>query len=175
MLVVGPQLRWGIAARPGPRAGAYRLANALAASRRTGRACVIADFRASTAFDAVSPAAGYLGGVVLPGAEAALAALCARTALLPRIGLTAAPPPIGTSTVEALRSGTVYGLAGQAEAIIGHLKRELGPSAVVIATGWDMPPAESVIWQSIDEADELLTLDGLRLVADLSPGWRQGR
>jgi type III pantothenate kinase len=169
MLVVGPKLRWGIAVRPGAPAAPYRLANALAAIRRAGRACVIVDFGASTVFDVVSPSAGYLGGLVVPRAEAALAALCERTALLPRIELTVSPPPIGTSTAEALRSGAVYGFAGQVEAIIRRLKRELGTSAVVIATGRNTPPAESVIRQSIDEVEELLTLDGLRLVTDLNP------
>ena len=63
-----------------------------------------------------------------------------------------------------MRSGIVYGFAGQVDGIVGRLRAELGPDAPVIATGGLAHHLVPSFTESIDTVDELLTLEGLRLV-----------
>jgi type III pantothenate kinase len=144
---------------------AHRLAGLLAARARVDGACVIADFGAVTTYDAVSAAGEYLGGVVMPSAQAALGALRERASLLPKVALTVPASPVGTSTAGALRSGTVHGFAGQVTAIVGRLRRELGGRARVIATGAGAVDLARLAAGTVDEVDGLLTLTGLRMIA----------
>jgi type III pantothenate kinase len=144
----------------------HRLANVIAVRDRVRSACVITDFGATVTFDAVAASGAYLGGLAIPRAETALDALCERAPLLSRVRLTAPRSPIGSSTVDALRSGLVYGFAGQVEAIIRRLRDELGGRVRVIATGARSAAATHSIREDVDEVDELLTLDGLRLAAE---------
>ena len=90
-------------------------------------------------------------------------ALTSRAAKLPRIDLGPPRMLIGKSTVDAIRSGIVYGFAGQVDAIITRLHAELGDEAHTIATGG---LAEHIVpfTEEIDETDDLLTLTGLRLL-----------
>ena len=62
-------------------------------------------------------------------------ALIGRTAKLPQIALEAPDRAIGRNTVEALKSGIVYGFAGQVEAIVARIRAEIGVRAKVVATG----------------------------------------
>lgn len=143
----------------------HRLANVIAVRDRVRGACVITDFGATVMFDAVAASGAYLGGLAIPRAETALDALCERAPQLPRVRLTAPRSPIGGSTVDALRSGLVHGFAGQVEGIIRRLRDELGGRVRVIATGAGSA-ATHAIREEVDEVDELLTLDGLRLAAE---------
>lgn len=168
MLVAGSSLsRAGMPSCNGhDDVGAHRLGNVLAAYDHVRDACVVVDFGAVIAYDAVSASGEYLGGVMMPRAETALHALCGRTSMLSRVELTVPPSPIGRSTVDALRSGAVHGFAGQVEAIIRRLRHELGGRATVIATGAAAPAIVPMIREPIDEVDELLTLNGLRLTVE---------
>src|SRR6202041_1054349 len=71
---------------------------------------------------------------------------------------------MGKSTVDAIRSGIVYGFAGQVEGIVRRLRAELGPATFVIATGGLAALLVPYIRETIDEVDDLLTLTGLRLI-----------
>ena len=42
---------------------------------------------------------------------------------------------IGKTTVDAIRSGVVYGFAGQVDGIVRRLRAELGAETATIATG----------------------------------------
>jgi type III pantothenate kinase len=70
---------------------------------------------------------------------------------------------IGRSTQAAIRSGMVYGFAGQVDGILGRIRDELGVEATTIATG-GLASAITPFCHEIDEVDDLLTLTGLRLV-----------
>ena len=71
---------------------------------------------------------------------------------------------IGKSTVDAIRSGIVYGFAGQVEGIVRRLRDELGDGITVIATGGLARALVPYIRETIDEVDDFLTLTGLRLI-----------
>ena len=81
------------------------------------------------------PPGEYLGGIITPGAEISIDALYERAAKLPKVELAEPRSLIGKSTVDAIRSGIVYGFAGQVEGIVGRLRDELGEDTKVIATG----------------------------------------
>ena len=170
MLVVGPGVRTGMPIRTdNPRElGADRLVNALAAWTRFARACIVVDFGTAITYDVVSAGGEYLGGIISPGIEISLEALALRAAKVPQIELGEPRALIGKTTADAVRSGIVYGFAGQVDGIVGRLRAELGGDAPVIATGGLAHHLVPSFTESIDTVDELLTLEGLRLVWELN-------
>jgi type III pantothenate kinase len=114
-------------------------------------------------FDVVGPDGDFLGGVLVPGVEISLAALTARGAKLPNIDLEPPRTVIGKSTVDAIRSGVIYGFAGAIDGILRRLLDELGDETDVIATG-GLASAIVPFTVHIDAVDDLLTLTGLRLL-----------
>ncbi len=166
MLVVGPGIKTGVAIRiDNPRElGADRLVNAVAGYARAEGACIVVDFGTAITYDAISADGELLGALMAPGAAISIEALTERAAKLPKIELAAPRALIGKSTIEAIRSGVVYGFAGAADAIIRRLRdEELGQEALAIATGG---LAEHIVpfCDEIDDTDDLLTLTGLRLI-----------
>jgi type III pantothenate kinase len=163
--VVGPGLRTGmpILMDNPHEVGADRIVNAVAAFDRFGRACISVDFGTTINYDVVSSAGEYLGGVIAPGVEISLEAMSRRAARLFNIDLVEPQQTIGKSTQAAVLAGTVYGFAGQVDAIVGRIRVELGEDAVAVATGGLAGPIVPHCDQ-IDEVDDLLTLTGLRLL-----------
>src|SRR4051794_38146584 len=137
MLVVGPGIRTGMALRyDNPREiGPDRLVNAVAAYERVRGACVVVDFGTAVTFDPVSGDGEYLGGIITPGVEISMEALTARAAALPRIDLAPPRALIGKTTIDAIRSGVIYGFAGQVDGILRRLRAEMGNELEAIATG----------------------------------------
>ena len=165
MLAVGPGIKTGMALRyDNPREiGPDRLVNAVAAYERVKGACVVVDFGTAVTFDPVSAEGEYLGGIIMPGVEISMEALTNRAAALPKIELGAPRSLIGKTTVDAIRSGVIYGFAGAVDGIMRRLRAEMGPETETIATGG---LAEHIVpfTEEIDETDDLLTLTGLRLL-----------
>jgi type III pantothenate kinase len=172
MLAVGPSIRTGMPIRiDNPReVGADRLVNAVAAYDRLGGPCIVVDFGTAITYDAVSAAGEYLGGIITPGAEISIEALTERAAKLPKVEIAEPRSLIGKSTVDAIRSGIVYGFAGQVEGIVRRLREELGRDTPVIATGGLARAVVPFILETIDEVDDLLTLTGLRLIFERNTG-----
>jgi type III pantothenate kinase len=165
MLVVGPGLKTGIPIRmDNPReVGPDRLVNAVAAYERYKGPCIVVDFGTANTFDVVSAEGEYVGGIIALGIEISLEALTERAARLPKVDLEEPRSLIGKSTIDAIRSGVIYGVASQVDGIVHRIRRELGEEADAIATGG---LAEHIVphTETIDEVDDLLTLTGLRLI-----------
>jgi type III pantothenate kinase len=165
MPVVGPGLRTGMPIRyDNPREiGPDRLVNAVAAYARLGGPCVVVDFGTAVTYDIVSADGEYLGGVIFPGVEISLEALTERAAALPKIDLTPPRTLIGKTTVDAIRSGILYGFAAMVDGMLVRLREELGDGTRAIATGG---LADAIVphCHEIEEVDDLLTLTGLRLI-----------
>jgi type III pantothenate kinase len=165
MLVVGPGVKTGMPIRmDNPReVGPDRLVNAVAAHARFGGPCIVVDFGTANTFDIVSAEGEYVGGIIALGVEISLEALTERAARLPKVDLAEPRSLIGKSTIEAIRSGVVYGVAAQVDGIVRRLWSELGEEADAVATGG---LAEHIVphTETIDEIDDLLTLTGLRLI-----------
>jgi type III pantothenate kinase len=165
MVVVGPGIRTGMPIRyDNPREiGPDRLVNAVAAYDRLGGPCVVVDFGTAITWDPVSADGEYLGGIISPGVEISLEALTERAAALPKVDVVAPRSLIGKTTIDAIRSGVVYGTAGQVDGIVRRLRAELGQETRTIATG-GLAHAIVPYCETIDEVDDLLTLTGLRLI-----------
>jgi type III pantothenate kinase len=148
--------------------GADRVVNTLAAHHLYGGACVVVDFGTSTNYDAVSAKGEFLGGALAPGIEISLDALASRAAQLRKVELAVPRSPIGKSTVEALQSGMIYGVAGQVDGLVRRFLAELeapGAPAAVIATG-GLAPLVLPVSETLQHHEPDLTLIGLRLVFD---------
>jgi type III pantothenate kinase len=150
MLEVGPGLKTGMALRyDNPR--------------EIGGPAICVDFGTSVNFDIVGREGDFLGGVLVPGVEISLAALTSRGARLPQVDLLPPRAVIGKSTVDAIRSGVIYGFAGAIDGILRRLLDELGDDTDVIATG-GLAGAIVPFTELIDGVDDMLTLTGLRLL-----------
>jgi len=155
---------------PQPRSiGADRLANAAAAATLYGVPAVVVDFGTAVTFDVVSAAGNYIGGVIAPGLEAMTSFLYQRTALLPKLTLREPESAIGKTTRGAMLAGAVYGYRGLVREIIAKIRTESFPrrKVRVVATGGY---AQLIAQQlpEIEAVHERLTLDGLRLIANLN-------
>ena len=164
-LLVGPDIKSGMPIRIDrpQELGADRLVNAIAAYERVGGACIAVDFGTAINYDVVSSAGEYLGGVIAPGVEISLEALSQRAERLFKIDLVEPHQTIGKSTQAAVLAGVVYGFAGQVDAIVGRLREELGEEATTIATG-GFAAAIVPFCEQVDEVDDRLTLQGLKLI-----------
>jgi type III pantothenate kinase len=165
MLVVGPGLKTGMAIRyDNPREiGADRLVNAVALRERFGGPAVCVDFGTATTFDVVSADGEYVGGSLMTGIEISLDALTERGARLPKVELAPPRTVIAKNTIDAIRSGVVFGYAGAVDAILRRIYDELGGKVSVVATG-GLGHLVVPFTEEIEEVDDLLTLTGLRLV-----------
>jgi type III pantothenate kinase len=165
LLFVAPGIKLGMPVRTdNPReVGADRLMNAVAAFDKVQGACVVVDFGTSINYDVVSAEGEYLGGAIAPGVQISMDALTQRASKLVKVEIEAPAAAIGRNTQAALRSGIVYGFAGQVDGIVGRIREELGVEATAIATG-GLAPAIAPFCDELDDVDDLLTLTGLRLV-----------
>ena len=170
LLVLGPGTRTGIPIRyDDPReVGPDRIANAVAARERYGSPSIVVDFGTSTNFDVVSAEGEYIGGVLAPGIEVSMEALFGRAARLVKVDYVAPETAIGKTTESALRSGLVYGFAGQVDGIVERIRGELGDDrAQVVATG-GLAELITPHSRTVATIDPFLTLEGLRLVWELN-------
>ena len=151
--------------------GADRIVNAVAAFARYRQAVIVVDFGTAITFDCVSAANEYLGGVIVPGIAISLDALASRTAKLPPVDISTPPPKaIGTNTVDAIKSGLLFGYGALVDGIISRLRKEYLPDKpIVIATG-GMAALIAPYTETIVQVEPMLTLEGLRLLYDENTG-----
>ena len=149
--------------------GADRLANAAAVADLYGCPAIVVDFGTAVTFDVVSERHSYIGGVIAPGLEAMTNFLYQRTALLPRLSLKEPHRAVGKSTVEAMRSGAIFGYRGLIREILAQIRAEQfsRKKVVVVATGG----YARLIASQMPEVAAIhphLTLEGLRIVGNLN-------
>jgi type III pantothenate kinase len=115
------------------RVGADRLAQASAAWRRAGGACVVASLGTAITVDVVDARGAFLGGLIAPGLRLMARALHRETALLPEVEPARVRSPLGRDTESAVR-------AGLSTAVEGLLRQALrGRKGPVFGTGGDAP------------------------------------
>jgi type III pantothenate kinase len=158
------------------RVGIDRLLGAVAANRLRDarRSAVIIGVGTAITIDLVSPAGAFLGGAILPGIGISARAMHDFTDRLPLVTmeeLADPPPPLGTSTVEAMRSGLYWGAVGGMKELVARLSEShcgcggSSESPQVFLTGGAAP----VVAQFLDPQATYvpsLVLSGIALVAE---------
>ena len=163
LLVNASNLQTGvtIATENPAEVGADRIVNAVAAFEQYHKSAIVVDFGTAITFDCISSKGEYLGGAIMPGLNISLDALASRTAKLPRIDISSPPlKAIGRNTVEAIKSGLLFGYGAMVDGLIRKLSAEFSDTPLVIATG-GMAELISRYTEAIQTVDLMLTLKGL--------------
>lgn len=147
--------------------GADRVANAVAAAEYGRFPCVAIDAGTAITFDVVvqqGTKTVYKGGSIAPGLRAFTDYLHRCTAQLPEVCPEVGCRAIAQNTIDALKSGAIYGFCGLIREMIARIEHELDASVHVLLTGGDA----NLICCALDVdfvVDPLLTLRGLLRVA----------
>ena len=153
---------------PHPRMlGADRLANAAGVVAYYGFPAIVVDFGTAVTFDVIGSNNAYQGGVIAPGLASMGDYLSRNTAQLPAIDPQEPHHAIGRSTEEAMHAGAVYGYRGMVKEILSRLEEEMCCRPVVVSTGGDAALISKGV-SRIDYVDGDLTLNGLRVIANLN-------
>lgn len=142
------------------------LANAVAAHAKfPDDLCMILDFGTALTLTTVTAEGEVVGAAIAPGLVTAVNSLFYNTAQIPQVQLKIPERAIGRDSDEAIRSGIMYGYAGLVKELVKRSEEELGVAAKVLATGGLSRTIAPLIGR-IDYLEPLLTLEGLRIMAD---------
>ncbi len=168
-LIVGPGIKTGMPIfYDNPKeVGADRIVNAVAAYNKYRKESIIVDFGTATTFDYVSPKGEYMGGCIAPGIVISVEALFERASKLPRVEFSKPKTVITKDTVSAIQAGIMFGYAGLVDGIVTRMKAEIKMNPLVIATG-GLANVIAPETKTIEKIEEMLTLDGLRIIYDLN-------
>ena len=163
--VVGPGIKTGMSIHyDNPKeVGADRIVNAVAGFEKYHSALIIVDFGTATTFDYVNKRGEYCGGAIAPGLMISMEALFQKASKLPRVEIVKPPAIIAKNTVNSMQAGIFYGYVGLVDEIVNRMKGESRENPKVIATGGlaGLIAPES---KTIEDIDEYLTLEGLRIL-----------
>lgn len=97
---------------------------------------IIINMGTATTITVVDAKGTYIGGVIMPGITLSMDALTSGTSLLPSIDVAAPKKIICTQTMDAMKSGIIYGSAGALDGILDRFTEELNyTKPTIIATG----------------------------------------
>lgn len=145
------------------KVGTDLIADAEAAYHLIQDQCIVVDFGTATTVMAIDEAGSLLGVAICTGLRGAKEALTGAAQLFD-VPLQAPSSVLGKNTIESMQSGLVVGHVAMVEGLVARMRQEIG-SAQVVATG-GFAEILAPLTDLFDEVDPLLTLDGLRLIAE---------
>ncbi len=117
--------------------GVDRKVNIYGAIRMYRLPILVIDYGTAITFDYIDSKGVFRGGMIIPGPETALRALCQRAALLPKD----LPLPrkakafLGKNTRECMESGILEGYGAMTDELILRFRKRYGKNLRVLATG----------------------------------------
>lgn len=164
-IIVGPGIKTGLAMRYDNPAeiGADRVADAIAAIKLVGVPAIVVDLGTTTNIEVIDKEGRFRGGIIAPGMGTGANAMFSHAARLPQVDIVEPDHVIGTNTVDAMRSGIVFGEVARIDGLVRAIFDELGYETPVIATG-GFSGLIAELSQTITMREPRLTLHGLRLV-----------
>ncbi len=147
--------------------GTDLVCDAVAAYAYYRSACIVVDFGTALTFTAVDFDGEIKGVAIAPGLGTAVKALFRDTAQLPSVPIEVPPSSLGTNTIHSIQAGVVLGYQGLVESLILRMRKDLGTDAPAIATG-GLSHVLVPVTGIFDRVDEMLTLNGLRLIAGMA-------
>lgn len=149
--------------------GADIIANCVAARDQYPKSdVIIVDFGTVTTFDVVTKKDIYVGSVFVPSMRAMATTLSQSAALLPEITLTKPKKIIGTTSVDCMRSGVVFGYIELVEGILRRIKNEYKQAKIIVTGGYSSLISEEL--SAIDKINPNLTLEGMVLIFEHERG-----
>lgn len=145
------------------RLGVDRWLALLGAQRLALLPACVADCGTAVTLDAATGQPRHLGGMILPGLSLMRASLAKGAHRLPAVTAGAAPL-FATNTADAIRSGTLRGLASMLDGLAREYRLALGGHAHLLLTGGD---AETLVpyLQQPWRLEPSLVLQGLAVVS----------
>ena len=136
-IVIGAGLKTGLNIRLDDPStlGADLVVDSVAAMKIYGTPAIVIDMGTATTITVIDKDDAYIGGAIFPGVNVSVEALAAGTSLLPRVSLGAPKKPIASNTMDAIKSGIIFGEASRLDGMIERFEEELGYSTKVVATG----------------------------------------
>ncbi|MES2795542.1 MAG: type III pantothenate kinase [Bacteroidota bacterium] len=147
--------------------GTDLVCNALYAFSKYKNNCIVVDFGTALTFTTVSKTGKILGVSIAPGLNTAVKSLFSNTAQLPEVPLIVPESVIGQNTVHAIQAGVMWGYIGMVEKMLEKIKEEIGEKCIVIATG-GLSSKLTQLHPFFDEVDVNITLNGLKIISELS-------
>ena len=140
--------------------GSDMIVDAVAALREYPAPLIVIDMGTATTFSAIDAHGALIGKAIFPGAEISLEALSQRAALLPAAAMGEPGELIATGTMDAMRSGLIYGYASMVDGMSARFCEQLGEGTTLVATG-ALSKAIVPYCRAKITLDEHLALDGL--------------
>lgn len=171
-MIVGEGTKTGIRIDiPNPKeVGADRVVDVVAAYHMYGGPVIVVDFGTATTYDLITENGSFTAGITCPGIRISANALWNETAKLPEIEIERPASILAKDTITSMQAGLVYGCIGQTEYIIKKIKEESGlNNAKVVATG-GLGKLIADNTDSIDVYNQMLTMEGLRLIYEKTSG-----
>lgn len=96
---------------------------------------ILFDLGTATTITLLDENSVFRGVAILPGIKTALNALVKDTSQLPAISLETPKSVIGKNTVDAMKSGLIYGNTAMIDGMIERISKELNTPPTIVATG----------------------------------------
>ena len=152
------------------KVGIDRLLHAVAANivRPAGQQTIVVASGTATTVDVISTEGRFRGGAILPGLEISARALHRYTELLPLLPIDELAAQdleaLGRNTIEALKSGLVWGQLGAVRELVTQFERLDERESLVLLTGGAAPILAAHLSNARHEP--YLSLQGMALVSD---------